>query len=295
MANFYIENERIKLGINLKGGSLISFVDKKRGEEMLWQADPAFWPNHDVVIFPIVGLHRTPYEFEGKEYHIETMHGFTRNQEFAVIEDSGDAVLLEISATEETLKEYPFNFKLGLKYELLGAGYKLTYIVTSLDGKDMPFYIGGHAGLNVPKGDTFAIFEQENDFYHYPQTNGPSFDEAELVFENTKEIFLDKNYYVEKDPKSGELDFSKGCMLERNFKGGCTLKRADGISYKVDIGDSSLLTLWGFKDGGDYFCVEPWWGIKQTESMGRDLFKLPKINIVGSEPKEYYYSIEVVE
>lgn len=294
MGHYYIENERIKLGINLLGGSLVSFVDKKRGEEMLWQADEKYWPNQDVVIFPLVGIRRCEYVVDGVDYNISTMHGFARTQQFAVVEEKSDFVHLEIVATPETLKEYPFNFKFGLKYQLLEAGYKLTYVVESVDGKEMPFYVGGHAAINMPKGETKVVFDNARDFYYYPQVGGTTLFEKQLAFENAKEVVMHKEYFVEKQDGSGELDFSKGCMLEGGFEGGCTVVRADGISFKYDIGNCTVLTLWGFKEGGDYFCVEPWWGIKQMEDQEKDLFKLPKINIVGKEPKEYHYSVEVV-
>ncbi len=295
MGNFYIENKRIKLGINLSGGSLVSFVDKKRGEEMLWQADARYWPNHDVVLFPLVGIRRNEFVVAGEKYEIETMHGFARTQVFEVAKSSEDCVLLEIKANAETLKQYPFNFKLGLEYQLLESGYKLTYIVESLDGGKIPFYVGGHAAINMPQGETKVVFEAENDFYYYPQAGGTTLKQTQIAFENAKEVIMDKNLFVEKEEGSGELDFSKGCMLERNFGGGVTVVRGDGLSLKYDIGDCSCLTLWGFKEGGDYFCVEPWWGIKQMEDKETDLYKLPKINIAESEPFKCHYSVEIID
>ncbi len=293
MKNFYIENERIKLGISFEGGALVSFYDKKRGEEMLWQADERYWPSHDVVVFPQMGTRKNGFVVDGVEYNIPTVHGIARTQEFCVVDSSADFVHMEIKANEETLKLYPFNYKFGLKYQLLESGYKITYVVESLDGKEIPFYVGGHVAFNVPKGDLKILFEGTCDFYHYPELQtAPSADKSVKLFENTNEIAIDRNWY--ENPEN-QFKCPNGLMLERNFKGGCTMVRSDGLKFKYDLGTSTMVTLWGYKVGGDFFCVEPWWGMKQTESMESDLFKLPNINVVSTQPKEFSFAVEVFE
>ena len=39
----YIENDRIKVAVADHGAELCGIYDKKRGHEVVWQADPKYW------------------------------------------------------------------------------------------------------------------------------------------------------------------------------------------------------------------------------------------------------------
>ena len=47
----YIENDRIKVAVADHGAELCGIYDKKRGHEVVWQADPAYWNRHAPVLF----------------------------------------------------------------------------------------------------------------------------------------------------------------------------------------------------------------------------------------------------
>ncbi|MEE1337833.1 MAG: aldose 1-epimerase family protein, partial [Muribaculaceae bacterium] len=50
-----LENDFIKICVNLHGAELTSIFNKLTNEEMLWQGDPAYWKRQSPVLFPIVG------------------------------------------------------------------------------------------------------------------------------------------------------------------------------------------------------------------------------------------------
>ena len=50
-----LENERLVIEVAERGSELIRIYDKKNNREVLWNADPAFWPKHSPLLFPMIG------------------------------------------------------------------------------------------------------------------------------------------------------------------------------------------------------------------------------------------------
>ena len=73
-----------------------------------------------------------------------------RHEEFTVTEQGEDYVTLQLTANEETKKQYPFDFVLTVSYYLTGSSITTKFTVKNADTKPMPFCIGGHPGFNIP-------------------------------------------------------------------------------------------------------------------------------------------------
>lgn len=74
-----LENEKLRLKMNLTGAELTSVFNKKNKTEYLWQADPQFWGRHAPVLFPVVGrLKDDTFTYQGQSYSLG-QHGFARN------------------------------------------------------------------------------------------------------------------------------------------------------------------------------------------------------------------------
>ena len=72
----YIENDRIKVAVADHGAELCGIYDKKRGHEVVWQADPKYWNRHAPVLFPFVGkVCGGQYRYKGVSYPMG-QHGF---------------------------------------------------------------------------------------------------------------------------------------------------------------------------------------------------------------------------
>ena len=81
---YTIENSRLRAGFELHGAELVSLVDKKNNQELIWQADPTYWKRHAPVLFPFVGkVNGGEYRYDGKTYHMG-QHGFARDMEFTL-------------------------------------------------------------------------------------------------------------------------------------------------------------------------------------------------------------------
>ena len=89
------------LSADTRGAELCSYVDMY-GHERLWEGDPAVWPGHAPVLFPIVGApvdHQV--RFAGQPYPIHK-HGFMMMREFALVEQGNDYLHFSASADAQT-------------------------------------------------------------------------------------------------------------------------------------------------------------------------------------------------
>ena len=50
---YSIENDYLKVSADTLGAELVSVINKKTGEEMMWDANPEVWPCHGPILFPI--------------------------------------------------------------------------------------------------------------------------------------------------------------------------------------------------------------------------------------------------
>ncbi len=277
-----LENSKFKVTVNLLGGSMVSLFDKVTNKELQWQGDENYWRFQDVVIFPILGKPEGGFEVDNTTYQCESPHGVARNELFTVVEKNQDSMLLELKANEHTLKMYPFNFKLQLRYELLDRGFKLTYIVSNTDDKPMPFQVGAHLGINLTEGINQIKFDKVTDIKYFPYRHGLCADKSEVLFHSDGFDITEELY-----AKHGSL------VLDRVDSKYCTLVRTDGLKLKYDLSDSKALTIWALNNGGRFACVEPWWGVCDQDSTERNIFNKGMINIVKKQPQEFTYSCTV--
>ena len=112
MAEYQLKNQELTLKISSKGAEMKSLKDNKTNQEYLWHGDSAYWGRTSPVLFPIVGNYREKESvFEGKSYSM-SQHGFARDMEFTLESQNEEEIWFELKENEETLKKYPFEFRL---------------------------------------------------------------------------------------------------------------------------------------------------------------------------------------
>lgn len=162
---YTLKNKDLTVIFESFGATLHSIKDND-GVEYLWQGNPDFWSGQAPVLFPICGSLRND-EAEIGDGKKTTMprHGLVRKKEFKCTEKTGDSILFEIESNEEMLEQYPYQFKLGIRYTLEGKKISTRYIIQNKTQETMPFQIGGHPGFCCP------LYADEN------------YEDYELVFE----------------------------------------------------------------------------------------------------------------
>ena len=144
----FLSNETLRVRISSKGAELQSILHQN-GYEYLWQAEPAIWPRHAPVLFPIVGrLRQNQYEHEGKTFNLG-QHGFARDIEFGTRIHTEQQYLGELRDSATTRALYPFPFNLAIGYSLEGSALVCEHRVENPGKKDLWFSLGAHPGFTL--------------------------------------------------------------------------------------------------------------------------------------------------
>lgn len=262
-----LENEYLKASFALKGAELQSLINKENDVNYLWSGDPAIWAKFSPVLFPVVGgLKDDTYYFEQTAYHLPR-HGFAREMDFEAIQVSDTELVLKLHHNADTLKKYPFEFLLQLRYCLKGPALSCTYEVSN-PSSDRPllFSLGAHPAFSVPLknnllyGDYFLEFNNDQALlYHKISDN--------LIEEETVKLPLTDGRLHLKH----EL-FYNDALVMKSLKSNCisirTEKDQSGIHFKFK--DFPFFGIWAAKNA-NFVCLEPWCGIADGIRHQQDL------------------------
>jgi galactose mutarotase-like enzyme len=277
-----LENELLEAGFALKGAELQTLKSKTSGLEYIWDGNPKDWAKHSPVLFPIVGgLKENKYIFEGKPYELPR-HGFARDLEFVLESQTEDEVSFSLVSNAQTLKIYPFEFKLVLRYTLKSHGLNCSYEVTNTGNQDLLFSIGGHPAFATPVGnginyeDYFLRFNQDEELvYHKIKDNLISDDLVSLSLKDKTlglkhELFYD-DALVFKNLKSNKI------TLQNKVN-------AHGLHFTFQ--DFPFFGIWSAKDA-NFICLEPWAGIADGVNHNQQL--ADKEGVVMLTPAESWF------
>lgn len=270
---YTIHNEFLSVSVNSLGGSMTSVIYLPTDDERQWQGDK-YWNSKDVVIFPIVG-HAGAFEAQGKTYTPKS-HGVARYSEFTLADKGEDHITLSFSSDEETKKTYPYDFDFCITYKLSGKTVEITYFVRAKEGK-IPFYVGGHPGMKAPGGEATIEFENIENPVLYP------IDSANAVpLKGLHRFVANKAFFGE--CKTFQLGSLSGGAIYAYTR--------DGYRYTYRS-DCPVFAFWSNPEGGDYVCVEPWWGINDFPSAPREITLKPFMNFADAQGSGFTYSLTI--
>lgn len=217
-----IKNHRLKAEIDLFGGAFRSITDLFGGEELVWQGcENCDWKNHDHVLFPLVCRMKDGYyEHDGTRYE-SSLHGFAKDSVFTpeIVTETSATVLLK--SDENTLKAYPFDFELRVEYEIADNGISVTYEVKNTGRETMPYFVGGHLGINLDGTD-------EKEYKNDTQGNF-----LEFIPPITSEHGLDGNFVLPPSPTFADnVELSKAYFKKVNTFIGITEGKQKAILTK---------------------------------------------------------------
>lgn len=288
---YTLENDRLKVQVNSRGGELWS-VQTKDGHEYLWQGDAAYWQDRALNLFPYIArLTEGKYTLDGKTYEMP-IHGFVNFSEPEAEEATEKRLVLKLSDSEETRKMYPFAFTYRLIYELENNVLHMTFAVENHDSRTMYFGVGGHPGFMVPleEGLTFEDYCLAFDEDKNPVRVG--FSEDCFVNGEEEEFALDGG----KLPLTHNL-FDKDAIVLRGMAKSvtlCTEKGKRGV--RVSYPQMDYLGIWHmpFTDA-PYVCIEPWSSLPSRKGVIEDLAKQPGlVHLPAGEHYENRWSIEII-
>ena len=278
---FQIKNKFLVATFDSLGAELVSL--KSNDKEYIWEGNPEFWNKQSPVLFPTIGsLKNDTYFFEGNEYHL-SRHGFAREKEFEVIQQTDNIIVFSLKSDAETLKLYPFQFELQIEYCLLENQLEVKYKVQNNSEDKMFFSIGGHPG--------FALSQ--------------SFDEYSLVFETNSamKFSLLENHLLSDETQTLETVnnnlplnyslFEKDALVFKNHQIQSVTIQENGKNFvKVSFKNFPDLGIWT-KINAPFICIEPWFGhadeVKTTQKLEE------KAGIQSLEQNEVFTSAFAIE
>ncbi len=253
---YTLTNGIITIGVSSKGAELKSLVCE--GKEYMWQADPKYWGRTAPVLFPMVGsLKEKKYQCDGKEYQMG-QHGFARDMEFEVINQTKDSITLRLSDNAQTKEKYPFDFELEITHSIWGRSVRTTWRVSNPSVKPLYFSIGGHPAFQC---------EMEGYEYHLYEDAAPA---KELTYRllSGDGIVMPETYTRKLSAKGGleilpEL-FEKDALIVTDSKvrkvalADPTGKEYLTVQYDQD---TTIFGLWSpAGKAAPFVCIEPWYG-----------------------------------
>ena len=268
--NFSISNGNLVAIINSKGAELNSL--KKNNTEYIWEGNSEFWGKHAPILFPIVGtLKENKYSFESNEYSL-SRHGFARDLEFQVYESNKESITFSLKSSEETFKNYPFQFELRVSYTLSETNLEVNYQVFNQNDFEMPFSIGGHPAFALPNNFENYCLKFDGDQIissYFLKDDLLSDDFQEIILENNK---LQLNYTLFKDD----------ALIFKNLKSNSIeIVENDNPILKFTFDDFPNFGIWT-KENAPFICLEPWFGYSDTIDASGKITEKQGITILES-------------
>ena len=252
-----LENSECSARFKSLGGEMCSLIRREDGTQYLWNGDPTWWKFSSPVLFPVVGnLVGAHYSFDGHEYSLPC-HGFGRTSEYELVNKTEDSVTFELKYSEETLKSYPWKFRLQITYTLKGDTVEVSWKVDNLDDKEMFFQIGAHPAFLCPfvKGESFTDY-----YIEFAE------DRNAQCYNITPQVLMQHDKRADVTDGKLTLDYEKfagGVHIFDRIKGDKLSLVSSKSGRRVTI-KADGFKFWGIwtpeKGGAPFICMEPWFG-----------------------------------
>jgi len=271
MSIITLSNNIISAKINTLGAELCSLKNTEN-KDFIWEGDPAYWGKHSPVLFPIVGtLKNNTYTHNNEEY-ILTRHGFARDMEFELVDQTANTATFSIQSNSTTLASYPFQFELQIQYTLFHSTLEIAYKVINKDTTEIPFSIGAHPAFALPGNfENYALEFEKVEPLEYTLL------ENDLVSTQTETIATNSNFV----PLTHKL-FERDALIFKKLESkSLTIVEKEIPRLKVHFENFPNLGIWT-KVGAPFICIEPWFGYSDTTESNGNLFEKEGIILLKS-------------
>lgn len=276
---YSLSNSQLELKVNSLGAELCSVRSKADQLEYIWQADSEVWARHAPSLFPIVGkLRNGQFSYEGNQYTLP-QHGFARDLEFICIEETAGKLSFELTANDETLRTFPFHFSLQISYELVADTLTISYTVFNPDHKTLYMSLGAHPAFKAPlqEHETFADYELQFNGMNLLTLNklkdGLISDETKVLHLSDHKLHLNTSLF-EKDA----LVLKHAQIREVRLS-----STQSGRGVEMTCEGWPCFGIWTKPGTSQFLCLEPWYGIADSDHASGLLEEKEGIITVHSE------------
>jgi galactose mutarotase-like enzyme len=272
MDRHVLSNGTLSATVKADGAELCSLRDAA-GEEMLWQAGPA-WPRHAPVLFPIVGrLKDDRLRHQGKSYHL-LQHGFARDRRFAWLNRSATACRLVLHEDAGTRALYPFAFRLEIAFTLDDDALVIAFTVANPGREVLPASVGAHPAFIWPlvEGLDKAVHVLE---FAEPETAPVRRLDGGLLKPEPEPTPI-AGPTLALDPALFAAD---AVILDRPASRSVRYTASGAPAIEVSWEGFEQLGIWS-RDDGDFLCIEPWHGMASPVDYDGEFRNKPGLMLI---------------
>lgn len=261
-----IESENLKVQIDELGAEMKSIYHRQKQIEYLWQRDQTIWKSSSPVVFPVIGkLHNLEYRLDDKTYTMRS-NGILRYEYIPIYKQGKDFVEFLFVSNKKTKKQYPFDCRVKLRYEVKASLVIVSATIMNDDTKPLYYNYAGHPGFNIPLypdefcDDYYIEFSERETVNIYDVCESGQLRNKQIPF-----FYEEQRFFIRKNL------FQKEALAFIH-------PRSKQVSIKSIKNDTSItLNMEGFDHLGiwspyiadkplSFVCIEPWIG--HTDFMG---------------------------
>ena len=289
-----IASKQLRIEIDELGAQMRSLYSIPQQMEYLWQRDAAIWSSSAPVVFPVIGkLHNLSYQLDGKTYSMRS-NGILRYETLPILAQGGSYVEFLFTSTQETMKQYPYQCRVRLRYEVIDNKLIVTAAISNDDTRTLYYNYAGHPGFRIPLDenescdDYYVEFEKPETMNIYEVCeSGQLLQKQQPFFHEERRFFIRKNLFQKE-----ALAFIHPASTKLHIR---SLTKQTKIT--VDFTGFDHVGIWSpyHKEKKlSFLCVEPWIG--HTDFYGYEGDFSKRDGIASLAPKKtsvHQYSITI--
>lgn len=291
MGIYALKNGDLSAWFTSAGAELKSLKDCQTGQEYMWNANPEFWKRTSPILFPLVGNYKNKEcRYNGHVYSLP-QHGFARDMDFEMTSLAKDEIWFSLSSSPETIRKFPFLFRLEVGYKLEGRCLRVTWRVVNRGKETMYFSIGGHPAFLCP----LQTKDRQSEYYIHFDAEGEvtsrMIGSSGLATDTIMTYPLEDGYLR----ISEDLFDHDALVIENHQAQKVSLCTPDKKPYVTVSFNAPLFGVWSVPGkAAPFVCIEPWYGRCDHESFSGTLQEREWGNeLEASGTFETSYTVEI--
>ena len=271
----WIAGDQLSAAINPHGAELTHLRDAN-GAELMTDADPAFWPRHAPLLFPVVGVtNGGVIRVGGTEYPVPK-HGFARELSFTLAEHDDASATFRLADSADTRRAYPFAFQLSVTFRIAGATLLSEVRVHNPADTPLLAQFGFHPAFawplpyGRPRADHRVMFDVDE-----PAALRAITPQGMIAAETRPSPLEDRTLVL-----ADALFADDALVWDPVASQALTYGATDGPHLRIAYTDTDRLGIWT-KPGAAFVCVEPWHGIADPDGFTGEFADKPGVFTVA--------------
>jgi galactose mutarotase-like enzyme len=268
MALYDLASDALSISINEIGAELSSLRDRA-GRELLWQGGPA-WKRRAPVLFPIVGRLPGNRLVTGGRTYTMTQHGFARDRVFEAERVGESSLLFTLVDNDETRQQFPFPFRLQLRFSLIGGTLTAEYQLDNPGESVLHASLGTHPGFSWPLPGAESRAGHSIEFEREEPAPVRRISKKGLLLPEPVPTPVEHRVLKLND----ELFADDAIIFDRLDSRSVRYSAPGAPAITVAFPDFPLLGVWS-KAPGEFVCIEPWYGMTTPKGFEGDFSEKP--------------------